>query len=605
MPFDCEGFVTAEQSVPAFSAVSPDAAEALDPGRARLIGSIYEVVLNPEHFDSFMADWSDFVDQLARRLGEMQVTDEPSARTLEDPVIEAHFRRAFALFERMGRGEAVLPGTGDGRGPLVRLGRGGVVLSSGAEAETLFGSPVTAEGIRAALEPNSAARLAAYLAAADRAPASGRFTVLSLAEAPAQAALPGGGLVAAVTVRAPEGEGFVTELKALSVGWNPALSGILVESFRLTPREVELVRELTRGGDLPAVSLRSGRSLNTLRAQLKSVFAKTRTGAQSELMRLVAALVLHGPDGDSRPDAAPAASEQEIVVDVGDGRLMPVLTTGPADGMPVIFVHGMLEGLASLSQLGPALQAAGIRLYAPMRANFGASFADPRIREAPGLFARDLGIVLQSLNLPRVVLLGHMAGTIYAYAAAGRLGRSVAGMVGVGGCVPITSIEQFAAMTPRQRAVAYTARFAPALLPAVLRAGIAQIDSSSAEKFMMPLYPTGSRDREVVSHPAIAERIIEGYRYTVAQGQKAFQIDAWHVTRDWSALVAGSDCPLHLIHGELDPVVSLRSVREFAQARARAHVVEIEGEGQLLLYAKPGPVLAEVADFARRCLIAP
>lgn len=581
-------------------AASPET-QGLDAERARLIGSIYEVVLRPEHFDSFMADWSAFVDQLARRLGELRVSDGPSARQLEDPVIEAHFRRAFALFERMGRGEAVLPPAGDGREALVRLGRGGAVLDARPGASAVFGAPVSLDTIRAALEPDSARRLDACLAAADRAPASGRFSVLSLAEAPPDAALPGGGLVAAVTTRDPEGDGFVTEIRTLGIGWTPALSTILAASFRLTPREVDLVRELTRGGDLPAVALRSGRSLNTLRAQLKSVFAKTRTGAQPELMRLVAALMLNGPAAEARPDAAPGAG-QEIGVDVGDGRVMPVVVTGPENGVPVVFVHGMLDGLASLGFLGPTLQAAGVRLYAPMRANFGSSYADPRVREAPEIFARDLGAVLGALNLPRVVLLAHMAGCVPAYAAAARLGARVAGLAGVSAGVPITSIEQFATMTPRQRAVAYTARFAPALLPAVLRAGIAQIDSRNAGNFMTPLYPRGTRDRDVVERQGIAEAMIEGYRYTVAQGPRAFQIDSRHVTRDWSALVAGSDCPLCLIHGTQDPVVSYRSVQDFAEGRARVRLVTIEGEGQLLLYARPEAVMRSVGDFARACL---
>ncbi len=575
----------------------------LDADRARLIGSIYEVVLRPEHFDSFMADWSEFVDQAARRLGELQVSDGQATRQLEDPVIEAHFRRAFALFERMGRGESVVPLAAEGRAPLVRLGRGGAVLAVSEQAAALFGTPVTLEGIRAALEADSVTRLAAFLAAFERAPASGRFAVLSLAEPPeaVSAGLPGGGLVAAVTTRDASGEGFATELRAMAIGWTPALSAVLVDSFRLTPRETELVRELVQGGDLPTVAARTGRSLNTLRAQLKSVFAKTRTGAQPELMRLIAALMMHGPDSEARPEAAPPGG-QELAIDVGDGRIMPVVVIGPEDGVPVVFVHGMLDGLSSLGRLGPALQAAGVRLFAPMRANFGNSYADPRIREAPDLFARDLAIVLAALGLSRVVVLGHMAGAIYAHAAAARLPRVVAGYVGVSGCVPIISIEQFASMTPRQRAVAYTARFAPALLPAVLRAGIAQIDSRSAESFMTPLYPHGSRDREVVERPGIGDRIIEGYRYTVAQGQRAFQIDAWHVTRDWSALVAGSDCPIRLIHGTLDPVVSLRSVRDFARGRERMSVHEIAGEGQLLLYCQAETVLAEVAAFARTCL---
>ena len=577
--------------------------DALDADRARLIGSIYEVVLRPEHYDSFMEDWSDFVDQAARRLGELHISDTSSTRQLEDPVIEAHFRRAFALFERMGRGETIMPNAGSADAPLVRIARDGSVLFASPEARAIFGDPVTLAGIRDALEPDSTARLKAFLGAFARAPSSGRFAVLSLAETDNEVttALPGGGLVSMTALRDPDGDGFVTELRTMNVGWTPALAAILVESFRLTPREVELVHELTRGGDLPAVAQRRGKSLNTLRAQLKSVFSKTRTSGQPELMRLIGAVMLHGPEKEGQVDTSMSTGEERLV-DVGDGRMMPVVILGPEDGLPVVFVHGMLEGLGCLRHVEPALHQSGIRLYAPMRPNFGNSYSDPRVRDAPDIFARDVAKMLQVLALPRVVVLGHMAGAIYAYAAAARLGSSVAGFVGVAACVPIVSIEQFATMTPRQRAVAYTARFAPALLPAVLRAGMAQIDSSSPERFMTPLYSRGSRDREVVENSRIGQSILEGYRYTVAQGQKAFQIDAWHVTRDWSALVVGSDCPVLLIHGVHDPVVSFDSVQVFAQRYGRMHLEELDHEGQLLLYSQPERVMAQVAAFARTCL---
>ena len=119
---------------------------------------------------------------------------------------------------------------------------------------------------------------------------------------------------------------------------------------------------------------------------------------------------------------------------------------------------------------------------------------------------------------------------------------------------------------------------------------------------MTPLYAKGSRDREMIDRLGIAETILDGYRYTVAQGPKAFHIDAWHVTRNWSALVDASTCPVHMIHGSEDPVVTIDSVRAFAAARNRVTLHELTGEGQLILYGRPDSVLAEVARFARSCL---
>lgn len=568
--------------------------QGLDPERARLIGSIYEAVLRPESFDQFMEDWSAYVDRAARQLGEGAATEGDAAQAVTDPLIEVHFRRAMALFERMGRGEAA-PGEGT-PGVILRLRRGGQVQVLG---EGPFGPSPSLTTIREALEPDSTARLDAFLSAFERAPASGRFAVLSLAAGAPGA--PGGGLVSVVSMRDPDGDGFVVEMRVLAIGWSPALSAILADSFRLTPRETELVRELTQGGDLQAVAARAGRSLNTLKAQLKSVFAKTRTASQSELMRLVAVLVLHGPEGAPGAEVAQQAPH-EIRVDLGDGRMMPVHLFGPADGLPVVFVHGMLEGLGVTGRLGPGLAAAGLRLIVPVRANFGPAAPDPRIREAPEQFARDLGVVLDALGIERAVLLGHMAGALYAYVAAARLGARVPGIVTVAGCVPVRSVEQFATMTARQRAVAYTARLAPALLPTILRAGMAQIDSAEVNGFMTSLYAPGSPDRAMVENPATAAAIIDGYRFTVAQGLQAFRVDAWHVTRDWSACIAQSDCPVLLLHGARDSVMTIDSIRAFAAGNARFSLIEEPDQGQLLFYARPECVLAQVARFARERL---
>ncbi|WP_323036632.1 alpha/beta fold hydrolase [Pararhodobacter sp.] len=571
--------------------------------RARLIGSIYETVLNPEHFDVFMHDWSSYVDQAARRLGELQVGAGNAGRLVNDPIVEAHFQRAFSLFERMGRGEDSPDPGFEGRVPLVRLGRRGVITDLTAEAEALFGAAPSLASIYDALDRDSATRLSAFLTTFERAPASGRFVVLSLAPTADTMPLdmPGGGLIAAVTCRASGGDGFVAELRPLAIGWSTGLAGVLSDSFNLTPREVELVHELSQGGDLAAIAERVDRSLNTLRAQLKSVFAKTRTGSQSELMRLVAVLVLHGPTTEAPVDPG-LSTTREHRIDLGNGQFLPIHTLGPEDGLPVIFLHGMLEGLGVLQRIGSALEAENLRLVAPVRRNYGQSIHDPRIKEAPEIFAHDLAVILQKLGIEQCVVVGHMAGGIYAFAAAAHLPDKVVGVFNVSGCVPIKTIEQFSSMTPRQRAVAYTARFAPALLPAVLRAGIARIDSTDVKRFMVPLYPEGTRDRATVENPRIAAALIDGYRFTVAQGIVAFQVDSWHVTRNWGDLVAGCTCPVSLIHGQLDPVVTIGSVRDFARSNPRVTLNEIPREGQLVFHARPDMVIKCLARFARTCL---
>lgn len=569
--------------------------DGLDDERARLVDSIYEAVLRAEHYDAFMDDFSKHIELAARRLGNLRVTSGAASETYSDPVIEVHFERAFAMLERMGRGPDAsrLDRRERQDPPLLCVDRHGVLrMPAGREPSP---ADVT-ERFWQSLDSESVSRLRALVSTIGRAPLANQFVILSRAGAIVGEA----GLMSATTASTPDG-GMVIEVRRLELSWPAALETILGDTFRLTPRETEVVRGLVEGHDLATIAARGARSLETVRSQLKSVFQKTRIGSQADLVRMISALIMYSPT-DPRPTLAAAELDHGTVVAVADegGRDLPVHLIGPADGIPVVFIHGMLDGIGVTRRVVAELAASGIRLVAPVRANFGSAPADGRVREAPALFAARLARILDALGIERPLLLGHMAGSLYAFAAASRLGQRAAGVVAVSGGVPIRSMRQFSLMTPRQRTVAYTARFAPALLPAILRAGIAQIDSSDVVRFMNALYLAGTRDRAVVEHPAIAAAIVDGYRFSVAQGARAFQIDSWHVTRDWSELVVTSGCPALLLHGHDDPVVNIETVREFAATSNRLELVELPEEGQLLFYSQPQAVLSAIAAFARR-----
>ena len=91
-----------------------------------------------------------------------------------------------------------------------------------------------------------------------------------------------------------EGEpGDVTEGAVVSVllGDSDARQAIAPEVLQtfydLTPAEAELVGLLAEGVSLEEAAKRRGVTINTVRSQLKNVFAKTDTNRQGELIRLV------------------------------------------------------------------------------------------------------------------------------------------------------------------------------------------------------------------------------------------------------------------------------------------------------------------------------
>jgi DNA-binding CsgD family transcriptional regulator len=64
----------------------------------------------------------------------------------------------------------------------------------------------------------------------------------------------------------------------------------LVALFGLTQAEAALAAGLLAGLELRDIAEQSGRSINTVRSQLATLMAKTETGRQAELVRLLSRL---------------------------------------------------------------------------------------------------------------------------------------------------------------------------------------------------------------------------------------------------------------------------------------------------------------------------
>jgi DNA-binding CsgD family transcriptional regulator len=72
----------------------------------------------------------------------------------------------------------------------------------------------------------------------------------------------------------------------------------LSSAFNLTPREAEIAAEIVKGRSVNDISSSAGTSKTTIRSQLASLFAKTRTSRQTELaLRLKATLQALDQDG--------------------------------------------------------------------------------------------------------------------------------------------------------------------------------------------------------------------------------------------------------------------------------------------------------------------
>jgi len=392
----------------------------------------------------------------------------------------------------------------------------------------------------------------------------------------------------------------VARIHTVETRWNKTLELWVQKVFDLSNAESQVLSGIMQGDTTEAISSARNRSLATVRTQLKSILGKTGAGSQVNLIRMLASfksLDLKASDVDQivRP-----FNRVSNFVSMPDGRRLEYCTFGPTSGRPVVFLHSMMDGFAVAPLIEEDFRRRNLRFITPWRPCFSGSDPIADHKTAPQQFAKDLGHLLDHLNCKEVTLVGHLGGALYAFAAGACLKERVQSIVSVSGGVPIVSVDQFKQMAPRQRVIAYTARFMPHLLPFLLHAGVSQIDQGGVLPFMQALVANSPKDQAIVNDERIFSLMADGYRKSVAQGGRGFEIDAYHVTRDWTELAVACSQPKMVIHTAHDSVVTMNSVRKFAASQEQCELYEYDDAGQFIFYQEPSRVLDHIEDIVDR-----
>jgi len=563
--------------------------------RAEIIAKIYDVVLQPEKTQSFLKDWEKYISTIAEKELDGENTKAPHEKTLQDNELETHFARVHAILEKLeaGRQKSPLTDIEAGNEVLFRFDMNGGIIDQSEKSISIFGKVKNYNCLTQFLDETSATEWTDFVRNSHRAPSINRFHVFSLHEY---------GNLIAFNHRKEEEALHELVIKHLSIHWTQELESVLYNHFKLTQRELDIVRAVTEHGNLDIISKNSNRSKNTLRTQMKSVFKKLKVNSQPQVTQTVALLAhfcdIIGFDNNAVEKRPQLGTFEKIKIE--KNKSIPVHFMGPKNGTPIVFIHGMLDGVAMTNEMIALLHTYNFRFICPVRPNFGMADSEEKTRETPEIFSNQLTKLVYALDLKNFLLFGHMSGSVFAFAAASKLKEKALCIVNVSGGVPILSSNQFNKQSLRQKAFAYTARYAPALFPALMKTGVNQIDNLGPRHLMFEMYPDPSAlDRKAIETEDIAEVIMDGYRFAIAQGYKGFEGDAYHVVRDWSRYVDSNSLPTLLLHGIDDRVVIPETVEDFAK-RQGFEINVYDDAGQLIFYSHPDKVLRDIREFYDR-----
>lgn len=567
--------------------------------KAQIVDRLYDVAMDPVHLEQLLDVWEGSVAAL-------RVGSSDTAIELDDPEIAAHLQRASIFLERT---EAAHPDAAlrsafaDIPRAAAFLSDGGAVIASCNRAATIaFGlqdggaitnlpfDPEDVETLRGMIRKVAGGRAEKMVIMRIRSLATGSPVIVRI-NAVESAARPPLALVMSTELVWPEG-----------------FSDTVQEAFGLTRAEVEIVEGISLGLPLKTIADDRGRSVETVRTQLRSILAKTETHSQAELVRVVLGLmdVAYMPTGgEAQVAAAKGVAEIPFAYVTGaDGRKLEYLCFGAPQGRAVLYMHldfGLTRWPARAER---AAAKQGHRVIVPIRAGYGRTPLHARGGDYIADVVADYLTVLDHLGVTETVVLSQGADVRFAMALALARPGLVKGIVGAAAMLPARTAVHYERMDKWQRFVMANARHAPKVLPFIVKAGFAFARRMGKANFFRQVNGSSRADMAAFAQPEIFDAVMAGSEVIMSAtylAADAFVRECINSEKDWSGLIRATTVPVKLLQGDQDPQSPVLTVQEIAAEFPVLDVEFLPDTGQLLLFTAWPRVLDEVAAmWARR-----
>jgi pimeloyl-ACP methyl ester carboxylesterase len=294
-------------------------------------------------------------------------------------------------------------------------------------------------------------------------------------------------------------------------------------------------------------------------------------------------------------------------VDMPDGRVVEILTDGPADGLPIVLHEGTPVGLTLYP---PTVEAAAVRgLRAVLIARPGYEGSTPRPGRRVADVAGDVADVLTALGADTFLTAGWSGGGPHALACAALLPGRCLAAASIAGAAPygVPGLDWSAGMGKENVEEFGAALAGEAPLTELLdsaAAGFRLLTGADIAESLGDL--VAAADKAVLTGEAAlaggyGDHMAGALRAAISSGIAGWRDDDLAFTRDWGfPLGPGAPiAPVAIWQGDQDRMVPFAHGKWLAEhvAGARAHL--LPGEGHLTLtVTSMGRILDDLLDLA-------
>ena len=548
-----------------------------------IIEASYRLVADASAFNDVMTSWIDRID----------LVDDRQIALLDHPLIVRHLKAVTKLFDQVepthnDQVDRAISGT---TGPAAVLARDGTVLTANNTACDLWNMVIGEIAETDWIDRHSKESFDSVRRSTEQR-GNHRHAILRVSDNGDTSCL-----AECYVIDSPSNGSGLIAIRALDLNWNEQVASTLMRSFELTDAELEICHLLLDTRDTSQMAQARGTSVHTVRTQLRTIFSKTETATQVDLIRMIALLCTRSSasEGDGTEWIDPLGNEE--IFHNANGQRIAYSWMGDHKGRPALLVHGMATGYLLMSDGVQELQRQGIKLYVVSRPSFGSS--DTTARDTPIQHAANAIIALaKHLKIESWPAIGHSAGFPPLIRAALDPTARISSIVGAAAYLPYRKSENFKAFPPARKIAFRLARNSQFMADMVGRFCYRMAVSNSTAFLEEHMYSDCAPDREALRNPECAELVAFAGKFMITHQHRAVAGDLRMMASDWSKDLKACPVPIHLLHGEDDPVNRIAEVRAIAANHAGIKVTSFANCGELLYCNHSRRIVKALADMS-------
>ncbi|MFT5573598.1 MAG: pimeloyl-ACP methyl ester carboxylesterase/DNA-binding CsgD family transcriptional regulator [Cryomorphaceae bacterium] len=367
-----------------------------------------------------------------------------------------------------------------------------------------------------------------------------------------------------------------------------SLNADLVATYQLTDKEQMVLINLVHGKTIKDIAADAFVTENTVKTHLKSLFRKTGTKSQADIVRLILTHESQVLDSyfssNVGSNAATAIGKQDKYLSMHDGYEIAYREYGPSNGHPVIVFHNgdgcrvtIPHNYAKFDSIS------GYRIIIPDRPGFGKT---AYIKEPPEHWCERLNEFVCKLKLKRYDVLGTALGCPLAITFASQADSKLKRLVLSSPVLVNTRSDRkhmAGILAPATRLVRVSERFAKEVYELWLKS----VTLNLGARYRSMLESSfGEAERGLFARQNTVELMVEGFRESSGKSLAGIAADMIFALSPRNLKLADLKIPVELWWGTQDNRITREGVEKIAASLPNSKLKICEGYSEHLYYAK-------------------